>query len=62
MGIIDRIKGLPTPLFILHFSSKVLFAFGLGILLANRLEGLGWLIVGLGVVLSIPTAIKILTK
>ena len=60
--MIDKVKALSTPLFILHFFSKMIFAFGLGILLANRLEGLGWWIIGLGVVLSIPTAIKILAK
>ncbi len=60
--MVDKVKGLPTPLFMLHFFSKMVFVFGLGILLASRLEGLGWWIIGLGVVLSIPTAIKILTK
>lgn len=62
MNMVDKVKGLPTPLFMLHFFSKMVFVFGLGILLASRLEGLGWWIIGLGVVLSIPTAIKILTK
>jgi len=62
MGIVDKVKGLPTPLFILHFASKAVIAFGLGVLLANQIEGLGWLIVGLGLVLSIPAAIKIFTK
>jgi len=60
--MMDKVKALPGPLFILHFSSKMIFVFGLGILLANRLEGLSWWIMGLGVVLSIPTAIKILFK
>ncbi|NQU74493.1 MAG: hypothetical protein HQ547_07295 [Candidatus Omnitrophica bacterium] len=62
MGIIDKVKGLPTPLFILHFASKAVVAFGLGIVLGSRLEGLGWLIVGLGVVLSIPAVIRIFGK
>ena len=62
MGIIDKVRGLPTPLFMLHFFSKMLFVFGLGILLGSRLEGLGWWLIGLGIVLSIPTAVKILTK
>ena len=62
MGIIDKVKSLPTPLFILHFASKAVIALGLGVLLASQLEGLGWWIVGLGFVLSIPAAIKIHTK
>ena len=62
MGIIDKVKGLPTPLFILHFSSKAIVALGLGVLLASRLEGLGGWIIGLGVLLSIPAAIKIFSK
>ena len=62
MCLIDKVKALSTPLFILHFFSKMVLVFGLGIILANRLKGLGWWIIGLGVVLSIPTAIKILAK
>jgi hypothetical protein len=62
MNIIEKVKGLPTPLFILHFSSKMLFAFGLGILLASRLQGAGWWIIGISIVLSMPSAIKILVK
>ena len=62
MGIIDKVKSLATPLFILHFASKAVIALGLGVLLASQLEGLGWWIVGLGFVLSIPAAIKIHTK
>jgi len=62
MSIIDKVKGLPTPLFILHFLSKAIVALGLGVLLAGRLTGLGWWIVGIGVVLSIPTAIRIFKK
>ena len=62
MSIIDKIKALPGPMFILHFSSKMLFVFGLGLLLGSRLEGLGWWMIGLGIALSIPTAVKILKK
>jgi hypothetical protein len=62
MKMIDKVKNLPTPLFLLHFSSKMIFVFGLGVLLANQLQGLAWWIIGLGIVLSIPTAIKILSK
>lgn len=62
MSIVDKIKALPTPLFVLHFASKAVFTFGLGILLASYLKGLGWWIVGLGVVLSIPSVIKIFGK
>ena len=60
--MVDKVKGLTTPLFVLHFISKMLFVFGLGILLGSRLEGLGWWLIGLGIVLSIQTAVKILTK
>lgn len=62
MGLIDKVKGLPTPLFILHFTSKAVITLGLGVLLANQLDGFGWWIIGLGLVLSIPAAIKIFTK
>jgi hypothetical protein len=62
MNVIDKIKVLPTPLFILHFSSKVLIGFGLGIVVARCMQGLGWWIVGLGIVLSVPAIMKIWSK
>lgn len=59
MCVLDKIKALPAPLFVLHFASKAIIAFGLGIILASYLQGLGWWIVGLGVVLSMPALSKI---
>jgi hypothetical protein len=62
MSIIDKIKALPASLFILHFISKVIIGFGLGIVAARCMQGLGWWIVGLGIVLSVPAIVKIWSK
>jgi hypothetical protein len=60
MNLIERVKNLPGPLLCLHVASKAIIGFGFGIVLAKYLEGFGWSIVILGVILSIPPIIKIL--
>jgi len=62
MGVIDKVKALPTPMFILFVSSKVIGGIGIGVLLGQALHGLGWWILILGVILSIPPAIKVFGK
>jgi hypothetical protein len=42
MSIMDMIKTLPAPLFILYFASKVIIGFGLGTVLARCMQDLGW--------------------
>jgi len=46
----------------MHFASKAIIALGIGVLLGSCLAGLGWWIVGLGVILSIAPATKIFKK
>jgi len=62
MGLVDKVKGLPTPLFVMHFSSKMIICFGLGVILASYVGGAAWWIIGLGVALSILPIIKIFGK
>jgi len=61
MGFVKRFRELPTSLMILHVASKVIVSFGLGIVLAKQLGDLGGWIIILGIVLSIPSAYRILS-
>lgn len=60
MSRVDRLRAFSTPTLLLFVVSKCIIWLGAGVLLANVLAGLGWWIVGLGIVLSISGWIKIL--
>lgn len=62
MGIIDKVKLLPNPMFILFVSSKIVVGIGIGILISGLAEGAGLWILILGIMLSIPPAIKVFGK
>lgn len=64
---IQRFRELPTALMMLHIGCKVIFALGLGALLAVSLKGANWQIIGwaliiISLVLSIPSSYAILKK
>jgi hypothetical protein len=58
---IDRLRRLPAPLLILHIFSKILFAFGLGLLLGNLWEKYGLPIIIIAILLSIYPSYKIIS-
>ena len=58
MNLIEQVKKLHAPMFVVFVGSKVIVGIGLGVLLANYLVGFGWWILLLGVVLSIIAAAK----
>lgn len=58
MSIVDKAKKLPTPLFVIYFAGNFVFGLGAGILLAGMLEGLGWTLLILGVLMHVPGLIK----
>lgn len=57
-----KFKKLPDRYIFLHITAKSICCFGLGILLAGYLAGYAWYIIGLGFILALPGAIKILKK
>jgi mannose/fructose/N-acetylgalactosamine-specific phosphotransferase system component IIC len=61
MNLIKQVKKLETPMFILFVASKRIVGIGLGVLLAGVLQGTGWWILILGIVLSAVSAIKALS-
>ena len=62
MSLIDKVRGLPTPILVLFIASKLIIGVGLGVLLASCIAGLGWWIVIVGVLMSVPGALKIFSK
>lgn len=58
MNLIKQVKKLKTPMFILFVISKIIVGIGLGVLLAGILQGTGWWILILGIILSAIPAIK----
>ena len=62
MKVLDKVKSLPDPMFILFVSSKVIAGIGIGILISDFAKGLGLWIILLGIILSVPPAIKVFGK
>jgi len=58
---VERFRKLPTPLMFLHVFSKVLFGFGLGLLLGNIWEAAGLPIIIIALILSIYPVYKIIS-
>ncbi len=62
MSILDKVKSLPNPMFVLFVSSKVIAGIGIGVLVSSCVKGFGWWILLLGIALSILPAIKVFSK
>ena len=62
MSVIDKMKGLSPPMFVLFVSSKFVVGVGIGVLLARYLTGFGGWILLVGVALSIVVLVKALTQ
>jgi len=62
MSMINKVKSLPNPMFVLFVSSKVIAGIGIGVLISCFAKGFGIWILLLGIVLSIPPVIKIFGK
>jgi len=61
MNFINRFRKLPTPILTLHIIAKFVFGVGLGVLLVNYLNGFGWWIILLALIIGTPGAYKVLT-
>lgn len=60
--LINKLKRLSDKLLFLHFLAKLVLGIGIGVLLYQYLEGYGWWIVGLGLVMSFLGAWKAFQK
>ncbi len=61
MNLIEKVKNLDSIMFIFFFASKVLIAMGIGVLFAPYLKGVMWLLLLVGIVLSIIPAMTIMS-
>ena len=60
---IEKFRQMPTTCLVLHVTSRSLFSFGLGLLLATWLPiWTGWIFIGVAVVIVIPSARILLSK
>ncbi len=61
MSLINRFRKLPTSILALHVTAKFVFGVGLGVLLASYLNGFGWWIILLAIIMGLPGAYKVLS-
>ena len=60
---IEKFRQVPNPYFSMHITSKFLGGVGLGVLLAGCLPvWSGWVVIGVAVLIAIPSAQKILRE
>ncbi|MCK5107596.1 MAG: hypothetical protein KAQ83_02625 [Nanoarchaeota archaeon] len=57
-----KFKKMPNKCIYMYISAKCVFCFGLGVLLAGYLAGYAWYVMGLGFLLALPGAFRILKK
>ena len=62
MSLVDKFRSLSTPMIGLHIASKAIIGLGLGVVLAQYLQGFGGWIILAGIVLSIPPIYLIFKK
>ncbi len=56
-SLIDGVKKLSAPMFVVFVTSKALVGIGIGVLFAQALAPYGWLFLGVGVAVSIWCAV-----
>lgn len=62
MSMINKVKGLDTPTFILFVLAKVLGGLAIGILIAPYVGNIGWWALLAAFIISIPVLSKIFKK
>ena len=60
--MVEKIKTLDNPLFILFVSSKALGGLAIGIIIAPYVGRIGWWVLLAAFIISIPVMIKIFNK
>lgn len=57
--MVERVKALDTPMFILFVSAKALGGMAIGIIIAPYVGNIGWWVLAAAVIISIPVMLKI---
>ncbi|MDQ7825217.1 MAG: hypothetical protein RDV48_20615 [Candidatus Eremiobacteraeota bacterium] len=60
--MVDKLKALDTPMFLLFVSAKVLGGLAIGIMIAPYVGRIGWWVMLAAVIISIPVMIKIFKR
>lgn len=62
MKMVERVKALDTPMFVLFVSVKALGALAIGIIIAPYVGRIGWWVLVAAIIISIPVMLKVFKK
>ena len=62
MKMVERVKVLDTPMFVLFVSVKALGALAIGIIIAPYVGRIGWWVLVTAIIVSIPVMLKVFKK
>jgi len=62
LGLMNKVKRLSPPMFVIFVLSKLIVGVGLGILLIQYLAPYGWWFLIVGIILSVFCVVKALQK
>ena len=62
MNMVGKVKVLDTPMFLLFVSAKAFGGMAIGIIIAPYVGNIGWWVLVLAIIISIPVMRKILKK
>jgi hypothetical protein len=62
MSMVEKVKALDTPMFILFVSAKALGGLAIGIMIAPYVGRIGWWVLASAIIISIPVMIKIFKR
>ena len=62
MRMVEKVKALDTPMFMLFVSVKALGAFAIGIIIAPYVGRIGWWVLLAAIIISIPVMVKVFSK
>ena len=62
MKMVERVKALDTPMFLLFVSVKALGALAIGIIIAPYVGNIGWWVLVAAIIISIPVMLKVFKK
>ncbi|MHC9540751.1 MAG: hypothetical protein AB9903_14700 [Vulcanimicrobiota bacterium] len=60
--MVEKLKALDTPMFLLFVCAKVLGGLAIGIIIAPYVGRIGWWVLCAAVIISIPVMIRIFKK
>ena len=60
--MIDKVKALDTPMFVLFVGAKALGGLAIGIIIAPYVGRIGWWVMLGAIIISIPVMLKIFKK